>query len=131
MKTEISGRPKLSVELRDKMLKVGPYNCGIARFENASFKTLQELVALGFLDPRDRQNNSPDAGTIIRFMEKYPRFKAHGYVVAENRGDCRTTIEGVELKGRPRVAEIVAFFNLFSDADELEISEKGLSCWYD
>lgn len=106
-------------------------NEDILRFEDVTVQQLNELVDENLIDLDDTQNNSPTFGEIIKFMNKYPEFYAHGYVVSESRSDARVSLEGVQLiSQRDLEQEIIDdFHNLFRNADEFD--EEDLYVWYD
>lgn len=103
---------------------------GCTNFRFVNVNTLKELVKKGYLDPEDKQNDAPTAGEFIKFMEKYPEFKAHGYIIDNEREDRRITIEGVS--GYPQSEEAKeAFEEMFLNADEFNIEDDEYYCWYD
>lgn len=103
---------------------------GCTRFRFANSNVLKELVKKGYLDPKDKQNDAPTAGEFIKFMEKYPEFEAHGYIIDNEREDRRISIEG--LSGYPQSEEAKeAFEEMFSEADEFNIEDDEYYCWYD
>lgn len=104
---------------------------GIEHFENVDADTLQKLVDKGYASTYDKQNNAPTLGEFLEFMKHYPEFKAHGYVVSNDRKDRRITVEG--LKGVATEKEAIwDFKDLCEDADEFECDENG-NCfsWWD
>lgn len=104
---------------------------GIKRFDGLSIDDLQRLLAFNFADPNERQNYAPSIAKIAEFMKKYPCFTAHGYAVADWRGDYRVSIEGVECTMTHSVEEADAFAEMFHEADEFEVSPERIFCWYD
>lgn len=100
------------------------------RFDFANVETLKTLIQKGYLDPHEAFNDSPCVFEFIEFMEKYPEFKAYGYIVDNERDDRRISIEGV--RGYPQSAEAAeAFEDMFHRADEFNTSEDEFYCWYD
>ena len=89
---------------------------GIERFQNIDISTLKSLKEIGCLDLGDRQNNSPTAGEFMKFMEKHPNVKCHGYMVSPFRRDYRITLEGLECY--ENIADVKEDFEQFRDADE-------------
>lgn len=103
---------------------------GCARFVGMTYKTLQALVDKGYADPEDNTNGSTTLGEYLEFMKEHPRFKAHGYVISNDREDRRITIEGLEAK-RVTIKEMVAFTNLDRFADEFEATQLYCRSWWD
>lgn len=103
---------------------------GCARFVGMNYKTLQELVDKGYADPEDNTNGSTTLGEYLEFMKEHPRFKAHGYVISNDRDDRRITVEGLEAK-RVTIKEMVAFTDLDRMADEFEATQLYCRSWWD
>jgi len=104
---------------------------GIERFEGLTFKELKLLLQLNFLDPEDRQNNSPPIWKFMEFMEQHPGTTAHGHVVSPTRADYRISIEGLEYKGQCSTEMQLEFIKLFRGADSCDTDDTSLYCWYD
>ena len=103
---------------------------GCTHYDFANVETLKTLIQRGYLDPNEAQNDAPYVLEFIKFMEKYPEFEAHGYIVDNERDDRRISIEGV--RGYPQSAEAAeAFEDMFHRADEFNVSEDEFYCWYD
>lgn len=103
---------------------------GVRRFEGLGADILSTLIAKGYADPEDRQNEGPPIKEFLEFMLKYPQYKAHGYAVSFSRTDHRVSIEGLEckVKGLNASSEAaMAFLLKFRNADELQPGY----CWYD
>ena len=106
------------------------YSGGIRRFEGLSLNKLKKLLELKFIDPEERQNYSPTTAEILRFMKRYPAYKAHGYVVTIDRSDYRVTLEGVSKEDfADSDKELMDFTELFKHADEFD--PVYMYCWYD
>lgn len=105
---------------------------GCCRFEGLDVATANLLVALGYLDPEDRQNSSPTAREIIDFCNGDDRdiWNLHGYVISPERADCRVTIEGCKSKSMPSADRIIDFAKTFRDADDFYV-DSYCYCWYD
>ena len=103
---------------------------GCARFVGMTYKTLQKLVDKGYADPEDNTNGSTTLGKYLEFMKEHPRFKAHGYVISNDRDDRRITVEGLEAK-RVTIKEMVAFTDLDRMADEFEATQLYCRSWWD
>ena len=106
------------------------FSGGCARFSGMTYKTLKKLVEKGYADPEDNTNDSTTLGEYLEFMEEHPRFKAHGYIISNDREDRRITIEGLEAKNIT-IMEMVAFTDLDRMADEFEATQKHCWSWWD
>jgi hypothetical protein len=104
---------------------------GVKRFSNLSLNSLTLLVEEGFLHPEDYQNCSPYAEDFVNFLKQHPDFTAHGYSVDISREDYRVTIEGIELSGTTSRETEREFVKFARCADEFEVSDNGLYCWWD
>lgn len=103
---------------------------GCARFVGMTYKTLKTLVDKGYADPADNTNGSTTLGEYLEFMKEHPRFKAHGYVISNDRDDRRITVEGLEAE-RVTIKEMVAFTDLDRMADEFEATQSYCRSWWD
>lgn len=111
-------------------VEYGNFAGGCARFGGMTYKTLKKLVDKGYADISDNTNDSTALGEYLEFMEEHPRFKAHGYIVSNDRDDRRITIEGLEAKN-VTINEMVAFTNFDRFADEFEATQKYCWSWWD
>lgn len=123
------------IKLRDQIIFNGydkkQYMGGIRHIPRISINILNSLIKLHFIDLNECQNNSPTTEEIFEFMQKYPKYYAHGYAVDISRDDYRITLEGVE-KDSPFDSDIEAqdFEKLFGEADEIETNDT-IYCWFD
>lgn len=125
-------------EIRDKII-FGEYDKtkymgGIRRYSNLDVATLNYLIAMGFADPQDKQNEAPTIEEFLQFLEKHPKFTAHGYVVSSEREDYRLSVEGVQCETMGDVLDVndvADFGDMFHDADEFEVTPTFAWCWYD
>lgn len=117
-------------ETRNSMLELMDECGGTQRFKNLKLETLKKLIFLCFVDLGERQNESPSIKKFLAFMEKYPSFTAHGYVVNHPRDDYRLTIEG--LSGESVIPEEVLEFAKFNRlADEFDCETGYQRSWWD
>lgn len=109
------------------------YGCGLRRFHELTISQIDQLEEAGIIDKRDAQNDSPTAGEIIEFLRerKTDGWYAHGYCIGPDRDDFRITFEGVGKKTAPSQQDIIDFAMMFRFADEFDISNDGVRCWYD
>ena len=109
------------------------YYGGVKHFGEMDYDTLKKLYELKYIDPDECQNDSPNTSDYMAFLEKYPAFTVHGYVVAIDRDDYRITIEGCDgsaYNSEDITIEMIKdFVEYFRYADDFNID--GLYCWYD
>lgn len=103
---------------------------GCASFSGMNYKTLQALVDKGYADREDNTNGSTTLGEYLDFMKEHQRFKAHGYIVSNDRDDRRITVEGLEAK-KVTIKEMVAFTELDRMADEFCATQSYCRSWWD
>lgn len=103
---------------------------GCASFSGMTYNTLQKLVDKGYADLEDNTNGSTTLGEYLDFMKEHPRFKAHGYIVSNDREDRRVTVEGLEA-GQVTIKEVEDFINLDRYADEFEATQDYCRSWWD
>jgi hypothetical protein len=104
---------------------------GTESFTDLTCEQLGLLVEEGIADPEEAQNEAPTTREFYEYMQAHPALRAHGYVVAFDRSDCRLTIEGLECQETLPPAEQLDFALAFRYANELEVSDGGLYCWFD
>ena len=127
-----------TADLRDQIVFGEIYNHkkyggGLRRFEELTLKQIEELDDLGLIDMNDRQNDSPTAGEIIDFLKTRTTdgWYVHGYCISPDRSDFRISFEGIGKRSAPSKQDIIDFSMMFRWADEFDIDEEGLRCWYD
>lgn len=120
----------------------GP-NYDIVHFSNMSPDILSVLIDKGYISLEHSFNCSPTVGDFVSFAnavrdterEGNPyKVGFHGYVIGPARRDSRIEIEGVlvEGDGASRDAELIlSFVTNFRHADEFDIYDDSLYCWYD
>jgi hypothetical protein len=99
-------------------------------FEGMPVTVLKQLVKLKFADPEETQNESPSIKEFIEFMEANLECTAHGYIICHKRGDYRVSVEGIEQRPSD-LASRRNFFDTFRHADELDVFDDVMRCWYD
>lgn len=112
----------MDIETRDKIL-FGRYKKNTYKFDNArTFQLLDReklelLLGDNFIDPDSSYCGSPIAFKIYEFMDKYPKYIAHGYATVNNEDDYGMYITGVE-KGEPAedTDELADYMELFGDS---------------
>ena len=104
---------------------------GIKRYRHLFLDEINALIEEKFIDPNEAQNCCPCVSEIKDFMEKYPMFTAHGYIVSPERDDYRVSIEGVEYIGEVDQQMMIDFIEKFGDADEVVCDRSRCYCWYD
>ena len=105
----------------------------IRYYNQLGLDSLRALQGKSLLNLSERQNNSPTIEQFVKFMEKYPCVKAHGYVVTRFRADTGVTIEGLVTPSGSATRELKNAFKTFcKGADELSENYKGnLRSWWD
>ena len=78
----------------------------------------------------DKQNEAPTLGEFLEFMKLHPEFKAHGYIVSNDRDDRRITIEGLEGTAKDELS-LTEFKNLCEYADEFRCENGNCFSWWD
>lgn len=103
---------------------------GCASFSGMTYKTLKTLVDKGYADPEDNTNGSTTLGEYLEFMKTHPRFRAHGYVISNDRDDRRITVEGL-ASSNITLNELYDFIALERYADEFEATQSYCRSWWD
>lgn len=94
-------------------------------------RMLKALQAAGFLDPEERQNDSPTIAEFMAFMEEHPAVYAHGYTIGGTRDDGRVSVEGLACSADAVTIELLRdFVGLCRYADELDVKD-NLRSWWD
>ncbi|MEK3916264.1 hypothetical protein [Paenibacillus sp. FSL H7-0331] len=111
----------LSIDWEDRINR-------IIRFDPIQVSALEDLINNQFINPDEKQNNSPTVQKIFTFMKKFPVVFATGYAVTPKRKDYRVSIEGLAINPEDVTEELENAFKEFSrSADEL-ITESGMAC---
>lgn len=106
---------------------------GLAYFQGVSMDMLRHLIAEGFLDPYERQNNSPTVKEMMDFCagDDEDNWIFHGYTVSPGRIDFRVSIEGFEARAEPLSFRKKEFAQFNHKASKLFLEEGECYCWYD
>jgi hypothetical protein len=107
------------------------YLGGVRHYENLDIGKLRWLKMKKFLKPEEKQNYAPTIDEFMKFMGKYPKVKAHGYVVSLNRSDYRISIEGLMFTGIISHQLQKDFVELCRQADEFRMEDCHLFAWWD
>lgn len=109
------------------------YGGGLRSFEELTLPQIDRLIDLGILDMDDAQNDAPTVGEIVEFLRgrETDGWYVHGYCISPDRADFRISFEGVGKKSAPSKQDIIDFATLFRWADEFDIGDDGVRCWYD
>lgn len=119
--------------LREELLSpyfVSDETGDIRHFEKLPSEVVQKLIDNGFFKTSDWTGYSGEA-EILDFLEAYPDWTAHGYVISWDRYDTRITLEGLEKMGDLEKQEIIDFATTFHAADEIQLTPRYGRCWYD
>jgi hypothetical protein len=113
---------------RRQIIRLGEVHGGSAGFGNATAADVAALLEEKFLDPAERQNESPDAWQIFQFLCRHDTVRAFGYAVTEDRSDYRVALDAIE---GPIVdtSTLVDARKLCVDA-EADFTE-GVDCFWD
>ncbi|MGG1516380.1 hypothetical protein ABE504_13255 [Paenibacillus oryzisoli] len=116
---------KLEVDWEDKMNRV-------IKFEPCQVDILESLVNQKFINPQDRQNNSPTVKEILEFMRKHPALFVYGYAVSPKRRDFRISLEGLAVNQEDVTDELKeAFLDFCKGATEIHTEGvNGLLSWW-
>lgn len=116
---------------RDAILGIKVKDYDIQHYQGCTIETLEKLIAGGFVNLTETQNDSPSIQEFREFMQRHPAATCHGYVVSKNRSDYRFSIEGLQIT-KPNITEEnrLAFIFLCQRADECQ-TETDLYSWWD
>lgn len=124
------------IEKRDTMI-FGEYNKnayygGARKFDRLGVDKLTWLIDNDFIEIDERQNMSPSTAEFYEFMQKYPSYKARGYVVDISRSDYRVTIEGLvyDSEEKPSDKAQEEFTQLCRKYDANKVDSYKY-CWWD
>ena len=131
--TKINGLNSDQVR-RDEILGIdyhSDYLGGTESFVGLTIDELNQLLRENFIDPYDRQNDSPTVDEFREFLTDHPEVTAHGYAVDKKRNDYRVSIEGIEFTGPVSIGTMLDFVKLCRYADEFECTQNRLRAWWD
>ena len=100
-------------------------------FRDLTVAVVGQLLEERFLDPDERQNESPRASEYYAFMRRHPGVLAHGYAIGIGRDDYRVSIEGIGYRGAVSDAMRQDAQQLFGNADNFQVEGDGLYVWFD
>ena len=108
---------------------------GIERCE-FPLEKLTAALALGFITPDYKFNNSPTVKTFYEFGKRAEEYGATvefiGYLESKYRNDARLIVDGVEITAFSDSASLILDFSqTFHDADEFTANSELLRAWYD
>ena len=106
------------------------YMGGARYFESVSTETIKKLMELNYLDPNESQNDSPTAGEMIEFAERYGDYEFGGYVISSKRNDYRVNLTTISKLQPVEYEEEMDFIKKFRFADEFDVDGE-LYAWYD
>ena len=121
-------------EQRIKLLKVNNDNemGGTCRFKNLCYNRLKKLIELGYIRENNNQHDFSNlkAKHYLEFLRTHRKFKAHGYIVSNERDDRRITIEGLD-GWNVSDQDIIDFEDFQSCADNCYATNKRCYSWHD
>lgn len=109
----------------------------VRHFKGMNIVTAEALIAQGFLDPNETQNDSPTVREFIDFAKEHldADFRFHGYAVGPEREDCRVSFDGIESSkdaiSKETLLDFVKTFLVKYHADDADVNDDWLMCWYD
>ena len=117
--------------------------CGLTylAFEYLSPRKIELLMDENLIDLDECQNDSPTVEEFYNFISLplwHGDMCCNGYVIGDpEREDCRVSLTGLyfdpsfNLEGKVTFEQVVVFLDFARRADEFEVSEKHLYCWWD
>lgn len=110
-------------------IKAGDYD--IFHYTHLSAENAETAIKNKWMDPKERQNESPTIARLVKFVKENPRFVLHGYVIVAERADARISVEGViALDGAIPEKQYKAYVALCHRADEFD-AESPMRAWWD
>jgi len=125
-------------ELRDRYL-FGEANKDRYKFGGIAKTTvtpddIKWLLEHDFIDPEERQNDSPSTEEFMEYVEGHEGVKFNIYAVSPDRPDYRVTIEEISVTVQDD-EDMIKFVDLFRYADEFELSRNKsgwkIEAWWD
>ena len=115
-----------SLKLRDTVFNSQIYCGGTASFNSATDKMLRLALTNSWVESNAEQGCGLTTEDYINFLERNPRFKAHGYAVSPKRADCRLELAGVILDKPPTKKELIDFVNTFRHSEHFTVTPDSL-----
>lgn len=124
-------------ETRGQFIRISPHS--EADTDGLDAETAQELIDKGYLDPEQRQNNSPRMQDLVEYAGRVEDeydvdVMLTGYMVGPERRDTRITLTGIEIRptsGIIRRELERSFAERYARADDLSLNDDLLSAWWD
>ena len=126
--------PNLDVNTRDTFL-FGKYDAnkykpgGCRNIDRLTYKDVQYLMELNFIDPDESQNDSPTTKEMYGFLKDHPKFYASGYAISPDRDDYRITIDEIRCDGDIEIEELKDFIEFAVGADEIRVRPNCRAWW--
>lgn len=125
----------MDIKTRDEIIfgsyEPEEYSGGARRYEHLSLKEVKKLIDLKFMDPDEAINNCPPVREFVAFMERFDGYTVSGYTIINTRGDYRVDIDAISKEGEISKEEENELYKLSIDADEQNIGEGSVWCWWD
>jgi len=135
--TLVFGRPiRWGEETRSQYARIRP--TGPTDTDSISVATLDTLLEHGYIDPHERQNNSP---TVAQFYNRGSYYDQadnvtvayRGYMIGPERPDKRISITEIRVQGDTLIPDYIVedFEATFDTADTRHIAAGLLTAWWD
>lgn len=115
-----------SLAVRDTMFKAHAYCGGTASFNKATATMLHLAVKNAWVLDNQEQGCGLNTQEYIDFLERNPRFTAHGRVTSPKHHDPRVELSGVMLDKSPTKKEIIDFVNTFRGTEHFIVTPDSL-----
>jgi hypothetical protein len=108
---------------------------GVYNFSSLPVDSLQQLIAQGFVNPIERQNDAPTIQAFVAFAREQAvngvDFTFQGYAVSPFREDYRVSIDGILFRGTYPHQVLAAFHQFVRGADDISVNSEYLFAWWD
>lgn len=103
----------------------------ILYFQDVPVEVVAQLLDERYLNPAERQNDSPTVKEFFAFMQRHPGVLAHGYAIGIVREDYRVSIEGISFRGAVSDGLRRDVLQVLGNADECSVGTNGIYVWFD
>lgn len=106
----------------------------IVRTDVNDVDVIEQLMKKGYMSAMSRQNESPTAIELFRFMVENEEFKAEVYAYSPYREDptvkCGAVIEGIHYEGQANTELLERFTDRFKTADRYKARPDYMVAWW-
>jgi len=112
------------------------YINGICRFKDLRVDKLIKLLVYNFIDDNNgHYDKVPSVRDIIGFMNEWYEYdvKVHGYVVSNDREDCRMFLDGIEISSKTDLSDelIKDISALFRSSECFKLTNNTFYCRFE